>query len=44
MQSEDHEIEAEFPEFRQRIKDLSVVEPDFAELKDKVYSRIRSGD
>lgn len=80
MQGEHHETEAEFPEFRQRIKDLSVVEPDFAanikrhdeldneirkleelgqpvtdevlekmkyeraELKDKVYARIRSGD
>ncbi|MCG6936928.1 MAG: DUF465 domain-containing protein [Gammaproteobacteria bacterium] len=30
MQGEHHEIEAEFPEFRQIIKDLSAVEPDFA--------------
>ena len=30
MQGEHHEIEAEFPEFRQRIKDLSAKDPDFA--------------
>lgn len=30
MQGEHHEIEAEFPEFRQRIKDLSATDPDFA--------------
>lgn len=78
MQGEHHEIEAEFPKFRQRIRDLSAADPDFAtsikqhdeldnkirnleelgqpvadetlekmkyeraELKDKVYARIRS--
>ncbi len=78
MQGEHHEIEAEFPEFRQRIKDLSAADPDFAatikhhnqldnevrkleelgqpvtdealekmkyeraELKDRIYARIRS--
>jgi uncharacterized protein YdcH (DUF465 family) len=30
MQGEHHEIEAEFPEFRQRIKELSAEDPDFA--------------
>ena len=30
MQGEHHEIEAEFPEFRQRIADLSTADPDFA--------------
>jgi hypothetical protein len=30
MQGEHHEIEAEFPEFRQRIADLSAADPDFA--------------
>jgi uncharacterized protein YdcH (DUF465 family) len=30
MQGEHHEIEAEFPEFRQRIKDLSATDPGFA--------------
>ena len=30
MQGEHHEIEAEFPEFRQRIKELSDADPDFA--------------
>jgi len=30
MQGEHHDIEAEFPEFRQRIKDLSAADPDFA--------------
>jgi uncharacterized protein len=30
MQGEHHEIEAEFPEFRQRIKELSAADPDFA--------------
>ncbi len=30
MQGEHHEIEAEFPEFRQRIKDLSAADADFA--------------
>jgi uncharacterized protein YdcH (DUF465 family) len=30
MQGEHHEIEAEFPEFRQIIKDLSAADPDFA--------------
>jgi hypothetical protein len=30
MQGEHHEIEAEFPEFRQRIKALSAADPDFA--------------
>lgn len=30
MQGEHHEIEAEFPQFRQRIKELSAADPDFA--------------
>ena len=30
MQGEHHEIEAEFPEFRQIINDLSNADPDFA--------------
>jgi uncharacterized protein YdcH (DUF465 family) len=30
MQGEHHEIEAEFPEFRQRIKELSEADSDFA--------------
>ena len=30
MQGDHHEIEAEFPEFRQLIKDLSAAESDFA--------------
>lgn len=30
MQGEHHEIEAEFPEFRQIIKNLSASDPDFA--------------
>ncbi len=30
MQGEHHDIEAEFPEFRQRIIDLSAADPDFA--------------
>lgn len=30
MQAEHHEIAAEFPEFRQRTKDLSIAELDFA--------------
>ncbi len=30
MQGEHHDIEAEFPEFRQRIIDLSSADPDFA--------------
>jgi len=30
MQGEHHEIEAEFPEFRRIIKDLSAADPDFA--------------
>ena len=30
MQGEHHEIEAEFPEFRQIIKELSAAEPEFA--------------
>ncbi len=80
MQGEHHEIEVEFPEFRQRITELSAADPDFAasvkrhneldnqirkleergqpvtdetlekmkferaELKDRVYARIRSGE
>ncbi len=30
MQGEHHEIEAEFPEFRRLIKELSAADPDFA--------------
>lgn len=30
MQGEHHEIEAEFPEFRQRIQELSAADADFA--------------
>ncbi|GAA0415817.1 YdcH family protein [Cocleimonas flava] len=30
MQGEHHEIEVEFPEFRQRIKELSATDADFA--------------
>ena len=30
MQGDHHEIEAEFPEFRQRIKELSAADPEFA--------------
>lgn len=30
MQGEHHEIEAEFPEFRQRLTELSSADPDFA--------------
>lgn len=30
MQGEHHEIESEFPEFRQIIKDLSEADPEFA--------------
>lgn len=30
MQGEHHEIETEFPEFRQRLKELSEADPDFA--------------
>lgn len=30
MQGEHHDIEAEFPEFRQCIKDLSASDPEFA--------------
>ena len=30
MQGEHHEIEAEFPEFRQRITELSAADPEFA--------------
>lgn len=30
MQGEHHEIEVEFPEFRDRINDLSASDPDFA--------------
>ncbi len=30
MQGEHHEIEAEFPEFRQRIAELSAADPEFA--------------
>ena len=30
MQGEHHEIEAEFPQFRQRIKELSEADADFA--------------
>ena len=30
MQGEHHEIETEFPEFRQLLKDLSEVDPNFA--------------
>ena len=30
MQGEHHEIEVEFPEFRQRIKELSAADPEFA--------------
>lgn len=32
MQGEHHDIEAEFPEFRQRIIDLSEVDADFAAM------------
>jgi len=30
MQGEHHDIEAEFPEFRQRVKDLSTADSNFA--------------
>jgi len=45
MQGEHHEIEAEFPEFRQRIKDLTATDPDFAawvKRHDELDNRIRS--
>ena len=39
MQGEHHEIEVEFPEFRQRIEDLSTADPGFAESHEQAAKR-----
>ena len=45
MQGDHHEIEVEFPEFRQRIKELSASDPEFAasiQRHDELDNEIRS--
>ena len=45
MQGDHHEIEVEFPEFRQRIEELSASDPEFAasiQRHDELDNEIRS--